>query len=343
VRTGQWSDFATGARGTDLVALYAAIYDIDQVAAAKKLVGEPYSNGAAAVTENIKRAPKKPQKLKPEIKLVPIPKGTKVPNMNHSLHGKPSKYWKYTDSEGTTLFLVARYDTKNGEKEIVPWSYTGKTWVKKSWPKPRPLYNLHQLSSHPTMPVLIVEGEKAADAAKKLTKAYIVTTWPNGGNSWGKTDLTPLYGRKVLLWPDADSKTADTPTQAKEAGVKVGELLPYEFQPGVKVMNNIGKELCNWCSDVKILNVQDLSKGYDAADLPLAFSFYKWAKARVMLAQPALEPTVVIESPAPPPEPAPTTIINNIIATTDGELPLIDGPAIPSLEKLYEDCGLSSY
>lgn len=53
-------------------------------------------------------------------------------------------------------------------------------------------------------PVLLCEGEKAADAAAGLMPNYVATCRPNGSNSSHKADLTPLKGRDVLLWPDND-------------------------------------------------------------------------------------------------------------------------------------------
>jgi putative DNA primase/helicase len=52
--------------------------------------------------------------------------------------------------------------------------------------------------------VLIVEGEKTADAAAKLYPKAVVTTWPSGCKAIDKADWSPLIGRRVILWPDAD-------------------------------------------------------------------------------------------------------------------------------------------
>ena len=57
--------------------------------------------------------------------------------------------------------------------------------------------------------MLIVEGEKAADAAGALFPDYVAITWPNGGKAAGKADWQPLSGRDVVLWPDADAPGRD--------------------------------------------------------------------------------------------------------------------------------------
>jgi DNA primase len=52
--------------------------------------------------------------------------------------------------------------------------------------------------------VIVVEGEKCADAAAKIFPHSIVTTSPNGAVAAHKADWSPLRGRNVLLWPDND-------------------------------------------------------------------------------------------------------------------------------------------
>jgi DNA primase len=52
---------------------------------------------------------------------------------------------------------------------------------------------------------LIVEGEKACEAARKLFPNNPVLSWPNGAAAVKSTDWTPLTGRKVIVWPDNDA------------------------------------------------------------------------------------------------------------------------------------------
>lgn len=97
-----------------------------------------------------------------------------------------------------------------------------------------------------------------------------MTTWPNGSNAAAKADWTPIHGRnKVLLWPDADRKVADTETKAEKYGVRVGEIIPYEFQPGPAVMFKIAAALEKHVGEIKIINVgidKNRADGWDAAD-----------------------------------------------------------------------------
>ena len=111
---------------------------------------------------------------------------------------------------------------------MLPLSYCNDTTGQRSWrwkalPEPRPLYGLDRLVSRPDAPVLIVEGEKAADAAQAIFPDHVVTTSSGGSRAARKTDWTPLQGRELTLWPDNDATGAvyaqDAGSLATEAGV----------------------------------------------------------------------------------------------------------------------------
>lgn len=279
--SGKWADFASGDAGGDLVSLYAAINGMEQGEAARALEAEV---GALPATP----APAK-GRVKAAWRGVRNPK-TKPPARitHHFKFGEPSRVWEYRDEGGAVIGLVARYDTAPGKKEIVPYTEdeaTGK-WGGGQWVAPRPLYGLEHLAKHPGAPVLIVEGEKAADAARTVLQGpYVVVTWPGGGTVWDKADWTPVHGRKVLLWPDAD--TAGTNTM-------VGYVKDGVSHPG------LGVRLAEHCPEVKVLDVTGQPKGWDAADA-VADGWDKaatiaWAKPRARLIGSVLEP-----SPAPVP------------------------------------------
>ena len=69
----------------------------------------------------------------------------------------------------------------------------------------RPLYQSRRKSSRqPDAPIVVCEGEKAADAAARIFPKSIATTSSGGAQAADKTDWTPLAGRRVLIWPDND-------------------------------------------------------------------------------------------------------------------------------------------
>jgi hypothetical protein len=100
----------------------------------------------------------------------------------------------------------------DGSKEFLPATFcrhavTGaREWRFKGWPVPRPLYGLDRLAARPTVPVVITEGEKAADAAAELLPDYVVVTSPNGAKGATKADWSALRGRAVAIWPDNDEE-----------------------------------------------------------------------------------------------------------------------------------------
>lgn len=123
-------------------------------------------------------------------------------------YGNPSNTWAYHDKNGNIISYVCRFDLAGGKKDVIPYSYktNGKIseWQWRGLDTPRLLYNLHELSSRPTAIVLLVEGEKTADAAKLLFPKYVVTTWIGGADGVKNADWTPLHGRKIFLWADND-------------------------------------------------------------------------------------------------------------------------------------------
>ena len=135
------------------------------------------------------------------------PNGIEPLNLNHYIHGEPSKKWMYHNAKGEILGYVCRFDLANGEKEVLPFSYatdgTRSDWRWIGLSLPRPLYNLHHiLSSEKT--IIVVEGEKTADVVQKNIPSAVVTTWIGGANGIKNSDFSYLKDRNVILWPDND-------------------------------------------------------------------------------------------------------------------------------------------
>ncbi|RWM25181.1 DUF6371 domain-containing protein [Mesorhizobium sp.] len=121
--------------------------------------------------------------------------------------------WSYRNAEGRLLGHIARYDRPaNGakpKKEFRPFTFfqgpqDKREWRCKGFPDPRPLYGLDRLAERPDALVIIVEGEKAADAASKRFPDHVAMSPPNGSNAARRADWDPLTGRRVIIWPDAD-------------------------------------------------------------------------------------------------------------------------------------------
>jgi 5S rRNA maturation endonuclease (ribonuclease M5) len=123
-------------------------------------------------------------------------------------HGKRSALWTYHDAKGEPVGVVARWYKPSG-KDIRPVARHGDGWRISAMPDPRPLYGLHALAA--ARRVLVVEGEKAAEAARAM--GFTTTTSAGGSAAASKTDWRPLAGKEVWILPDNDApgrKFADT-------------------------------------------------------------------------------------------------------------------------------------
>jgi uncharacterized protein (DUF927 family) len=225
--TGAWADFATGDKGLDLVGLFASINHMGQGEAARELARQLGVNGEARKSPRVQKATK--TDLTP---VLPVPDDAPEPDFRHYRFGNPVAHWAYRDHQGRVLGYVARFETAKG-KQVLPLTYCqipgGKqAWRWKSFPVPRPLYCLDQLAlAKPDAPVLIVEGEKTADAAQRLFPGAVVMTWPGGGKAVGKADFPVLAGRRVTIWPDNDEPglAAAQAVAAALAKATAGEVL----------------------------------------------------------------------------------------------------------------------
>lgn len=198
----------------------------------------------------------------------------------------------YRDAAGHACMVAVRWQTPTG-KECRPLSlqWDG-TWGWKAPESNRPLYRLPEiLKAQPDTPVLIVEGEPAADAAASL--GFNATTSAMGSKAAKKTDFSVLVGRHVVICPDND---------------KPGE----EYAKDVTAMC-----FAAGCSSVRIIrltsNWPDLPEGGDIADL-VAFSrgneqrleqLQRDLSGLIAAAEPQAAPT--LDAPAQPSEKVATT------------------------------------
>jgi putative DNA primase/helicase len=155
--------------------------------------------------------------------------------------GPPGKMWPYRNRKGAIHFWVCRWNVvRDGkpDKVILPLSwFLGGGWRFAHWPDPRPLYKLDEIQSNPDSPVVVCEGEKAADAAARIFPNSNVTTSCGGSGAARLSDWTPLADRSVLIWRDNDEPSATyerevatvlTETGCDVAIVDVGPLVQID-------------------------------------------------------------------------------------------------------------------
>ena len=150
---------------------------------------------------------------------------------------------EYRDANDRVLCYVRRVEAKSDKaKQFYPLTFgvlDGKTgWHTKAPDKPKPLYGLNRLAHAPDAVVLLCEGEKSADAARRLFPDMVALSWMGGVNGDGGADLAPLAGRNVIIWGDAD-------------------------EVGGKAVARLAKRL----PDAHWVDTAGLPDGYDAADL----------------------------------------------------------------------------
>lgn len=121
-------------------------------------------------------------------------------DLSHPTSGRPKVRYIYRDATGKAVLIANRYEKSDGGKYFMPFDAARAEWKA---PDMRPLYNLDKVANaDPANPVIMVEGEKCADALAGL--GYLATTTFGGSNALRRADLSPLKGRSVFLWPDFD-------------------------------------------------------------------------------------------------------------------------------------------
>lgn len=210
--SGEWADFATGDSGLDLVSLKAYLDGLSQLEAAflvETEIGTAPAGRAGKASRTSAKKAANPSLAAGEKggPVIPAPREATLSELRHSKRGLPSHAWAYYAADGALHHMKARYDQPDGGKAFCYWRWTGANWDYGAPATPFPLYNIADLIERIDAPVLVVEGEKAADAGAKLFPSYAVVT-SGGDHSAGDADWTALAGRHVLIWPDHDKPGA---------------------------------------------------------------------------------------------------------------------------------------
>lgn len=252
---GVWKDFSTDEGGADLISLYAAQHALTQGQAFKQLSGQ-YD----PPPQPLPAAPPLPAKKQ---KQALPPEDAARPTFVHFRHGPAVAVYEYRTTESQLIGYITRHEPPGARKQFLPWTWDPEKteWQCVGFVDPRPLYGLEALAAHPGKPVLLVEGEKAAEAAKRICgHVYLPITWPGGAAAVAKVDWSPLSGRKVIIWPDAD-------------------------EAGIRAAGAIAELLSDRVASVKIIDVDGMPDKWDAADAAadgMSYDkFVAWGKPRL--------------------------------------------------------------
>lgn len=255
--------FGCGASG-DVIGYVMDFYNVKFPEACEILGGQKDAPNASPV--KIERD--EPEDIYQGIQLIDIPKELELspgkdvrawnPKRSYFGNYKPSMVFPYLKTNGDPWFYVLRIEI-NGKKITPVIAYCrfqdgSENFSLVPAPDERPLYR-------PVLDdkqILLVEGEKSADAAHRIVgDALSVNTWCGGGKAIKKTDWSCIKGRSVVIWPDAD-------------------------KPGVKTAKELALILSELGCTVKIIDVPDNKDGWDAADAEAEgwdrSKFIQWAK-----------------------------------------------------------------
>lgn len=161
-----------------------------------------------------------PRIVKPSNKWInAVPDQKRLPSIETLKHTKydtiPTRADAYHDANGNVIGFACRFDLPEGKKDVLPYFFKQQIdpdgnplgnaiWRWSEPDKPRVLYNLHLLNQRPADTVLVVEGEKTADAASLLFPQYVCVSWMGGADNVRHADWSVLAGRNIYMWPDND-------------------------------------------------------------------------------------------------------------------------------------------
>lgn len=170
-----------------------------------------------------------------------IPNNLEKPNF-----GINEGVWEYYTIANQFIGYIVRKPPKKKEekKYFLPFTYHDKTWVNK-WDEDHKaaFYNAQWINVYPDKPIMIVEGEKTAEAAQKLFPEFVCLTWKGGAAAINNIPIEQIKGRKVCLWPDND-------------------------MPGINAMAKLKELLAPLCAQLYLFlpTGYALEKGWDLAD-----------------------------------------------------------------------------
>ena len=122
-------------------------------------------------------------------------------------------FYRYYSSKGVPVGCVVRCDMNIEGDRVKSFAQFSYDRIKERWQSSwsgegKPLYNLQEIVARTDATIMIVEGEKTAEAAKILFPDYVITTSCMGSSSPRSSNWSFLRNRDVIIAPDNDATGA---------------------------------------------------------------------------------------------------------------------------------------
>ncbi len=232
---GLWVDYGDANRGGSFIDLVAQVRSMEPRQAAQSIIERASGASSAPIRQKNKK------------KLPPAPGGTLTGLKESAMQQYRRKRWgqvkavyQFFDKAGALIMGTVRYVNFEGKKNIIPFCHTETGWVTGRPPGKMPLY--HSGKPDGGERLLVVEGEKCADAAAQLD-GWRPVSWHGGCSAANQSDWSTVYGREAVIWPDNDEE-------------------------GMKAARRIASKLRSHGARVLLVEPDDSqSRGYDIADM----------------------------------------------------------------------------
>jgi Ti-type conjugative transfer relaxase TraA len=237
-KQGQWYNFEEDVGGNALTFLthHLNMTPKDAALYASNFIGDLPERTIPTSSLKPQESPKDTSEAPTWTPVFPVPASKGNPDLESNSHlnyvfksgAVETMRFAYLDENKDLLGYVVRIEDTDGNKQTLPLTYCqnekGHTfWKWQGFGENRPLYGLDKLADHPDKPVLIVEGEKAADAAQKLFSDHVVVTWLGGTGGVRKANFDSLVGKDITIWPDNDEAGLKAAHEIKKIISKLNE------------------------------------------------------------------------------------------------------------------------
>ncbi|MCY4196580.1 MAG: CHC2 zinc finger domain-containing protein [Rhodobacteraceae bacterium] len=207
---------------------------------------------------------------------------------------RATSWYPYRDLDGRLVAMVARRNRTGGGKDIYPLTWRIRPadqmgyWTVTGWPSGarKPVYGVERMSgAKPPLSLLVVEGEKTADAAAELLwrEGWICLSPMGGGKAAAHADWTFLAKHYasvsdktvIVLWPDADQPNGAHSDHCPATAW--GNLV----LDGVTASFGSPQDMAQHCLIRMVVPGPTLPRGWDLVDFDTLGRSHAWLRAAI--------------------------------------------------------------